>query len=88
MYYEEDIPPTVELEANIDFVKAKSKAIGDLLKAMQDFKPNLEKFGLNPIHYYAWHDHLSEELLKSETEREILENDLAKERWRASASIS
>jgi len=72
-----------ELRANVDYVKQRSKAIADLLDTLHDFSENVSKFGVSPVKYHALVEHLSEELLGSETELQILENDLAKERFLA-----
>jgi hypothetical protein len=87
MYYEE-IPPILELQANLDYVKERAKAIGDLLDVLHNFKPNIEKYGLSPVRYHGFVDHLSEELLGSETEKEILENDIAKEKFLATPFVA
>jgi hypothetical protein len=77
----EELPESVELEANLSYVKARCKAVGELLQTLHDFKPNIEKFSLNPIGYHLLVDHLSEELLRTDTEKQVLENDVAKAKF-------
>ncbi len=83
MEYYENIPPTLELEANVDYVKQRTKAISHLVDVLFNFRKDVMKYGISPVKFHALYDHLTEELLGSETELQVLENDLAKERFLA-----
>lgn len=75
-FHYESHPETVELEANLEYATMRTKALGDLINVLQKFKPDIEKYGINPCKFHDLFDHLCEELLGTETERNILESDI------------
>lgn len=72
----ESLPDKIELEANIDYVSERSIFISKLVDSMRYAKNDFEKFGLNLVKFHALFDHLCYELLRTETEKQILESDL------------
>ena len=72
----ESLPEKIELEANIDYVRERAVVISYLVDGLREAKPHFEKFGLNLVKFHALFDHLCFELLRTETEKQILESDL------------
>ncbi len=71
-----------EIEASIDYLCAKSASIARLLDAMHLMAMDLDRWGLNNQKFYALHTHLCDELLRTETDKELCERDLSEERSR------
>lgn len=77
-----DEPATIhELEENVLFLRDKSRAVGLLLDSLMEFKPNVEKYDLDATKFNTFLDHLAWSLLNNETERQVLEKDLQREKF-------
>jgi len=85
---DDDQPTLFELQANLDYVKERSRVISDLLEALMDFQPYLSRFTLNPEPHLTLISYLSNELLRNETDKQIFESDLAKETWLENMEIN
>ena len=80
MYYE-NIPPILELEANLDFVNEKARECLNMIEVVEGFKEKIEEFGLRPVPFHNLLDHLYQELLLTDTERQVFKADIEKEKF-------
>lgn len=77
----EDLPTCVEIAANLDYLTKKTDALSSIIDSLTGMNQKLMEYGVSPAKFHAFLDQVAGELLDTETERMITENDLKKERW-------
>jgi hypothetical protein len=78
----DDFPTRLELEANLDYITKRSQTLAEILDVLQSCHEQLTAFDIPlPASLTNMITFISEQLLISETEKQVFQADLAKEDW-------